>query len=233
MKSHAMLAAAALLLSACTAKDEGETPAPDDTPPPAAGQAAPPAAQPEDSADPALPTRPETRADTLMLEGMPEIERATLVRSPPDFALPFSTYVSSGMRTEFRTGDGGSAVRFSAAFGGVENRNAYLQVYVYDAGVERPTVNDVITGFVRSRAPGIDEAASIETPPWALEAMRFAYIGTGGVRMVGRTLTGEHNGRYFHVIAHYPQEYAEGMGPRIDRILRQWRWEDTGALLVR
>lgn len=223
-----MLVAAALLLSACTADDEGETPAPDDTPPPAAGQAA----RPEDGADPALPARPETRADTLMLEGVPEIERATLVRSPPDFGLPFSTYVSSGLRTEFRTGDGGSAVRFSAAFGGVENRNAYLQVYVYDAGVERPTVNDVITGFVRSRAPGIDEAEPLEAPAWALEAMRFAYIGTGSVRMVGRTLTGEHNGRYFHVIAHYPLEYAEGMGPRIDSILRQWRWEDTGALLV-
>jgi hypothetical protein len=175
-----------------------------------------------------VPDRPETREDTIMIEGMPEIERVTLVRSPAGVGAPFSTYVPSGLRTEFRT-EGAGAVRFSAAFGGTANPAAYLHVQFHAPGAPQPAVSDVVANATLASV----EARPAERPSWALDARTFAYRGTDGVRVTGRAMTGEHAGRYFHVVVHYPEEYADGMGPRIDRIFRHWRWEDTGEPFVR
>src|SRR5690606_4159180 len=107
-------------LAACTVEsnehDDGGAP------PPASPAGA---AKPGASADTAGATaaRPQTRVDTLYLEGMPEPVELTLVRSPAGFPLPFSTYATDDFIVEPAGSDvqGDPAVRFIAAFGGVRN----------------------------------------------------------------------------------------------------------------
>src|SRR5690606_24836892 len=111
-----------LMTAACGARedngvpprDEGD-PAPPETPAPA-----PPA---DTAQQPDLGDRPETREDTVMIEGMPELETSTLVRAPAGFNAPFSTYVPEGLNASFNAP---STARFTAAFGGTVNENAYM-----------------------------------------------------------------------------------------------------------
>jgi hypothetical protein len=170
--------------------------------------------------------RPETIRDTVMIEGIAEVETASLVSTPANFPLPFSTYLPEGMRAEFA--DDGSRVRFIAAFGGTVNPDAYVQV--------SPAMGDAraaADSIIRSARGSAAEVSHADAPSWAEGAARFMYRNTAGDLVSGRVTSARHSGRVFHVVHHYPAEYADGMGPRIDRILRHWRWEDTGAMLVR
>jgi hypothetical protein len=188
-----------------------------------------------------LPERPGSIQDTLMLEGMPEVTRSTLVRAPLGFDLPFSTYLPSGINVQFQTAAEGAGVRFAAAFTGRVDARAYMHVRIYPEGTSRARARDAVGGFLRSRTAGDDPVDAgdverawrpIEPPDWALEAYTFDYPGEQGIRYVGRAMIARHGVRFLHVITHYPAEYGDGLGPRFQRILEHWRWEDTGEPLL-
>jgi hypothetical protein len=231
-------ASGALVLALCAACG-GRT---DDLPeqgtlgtPPTTEQALP--AQPAPELPPlppeSIPQRPRTVADTLLIEGMPEPVTATLLRAPADLGMPFSTYVPPGIAADFEPAGDGPSIRFAAAFTGTADPRAYMHVRLYPAGTSEAAARTAATDFIRSRAPWRDEAQPAAAPPWGIEAYTYQYSGDGGVPITGRLVIGRHRDRFFHVLTHYPAEYGDGLGPRFQRILELWRWEDTGRMLER
>jgi hypothetical protein len=192
---------------------------------------------PADSAAPvqradSLPARPEARTDTIEVEGSPQVERLTLVRSPEGFAPPFTTYVPPGLRAEFLAGDSTPSVRFTAAFAGRVNPDAYLQVRVYPRGTAELFARQSVDSYLRGRDPRQDNVRASTRWPWAIDAWDFSYGGDAGTPFVGSIALVRHGDRFLHVLAHYPAEYGDGMGPRVAAILREWRWEDDGTSLT-
>lgn len=61
--------------------------------------------------------------------------------------------------------------------------------------------------------------------PGAVAGYRFR--GEGG--LVGWVALGQHAGRWFYLVLHHPAEAADGVGPRVAHVLREWRREDDGA----
>jgi hypothetical protein len=193
--------------------------------------------QPRDELPPLPPEsiapRSRTIQDTLIIEGMPEPTTATLVQAPSDFDLPFSTYVPRGIQPDFDMDGRGDAVRFTAAFTGRPDPNAYMHVFVYPAGTTGVRARESAFEFLRSRFLVGDEVQPVDAPAWGREAYALSYSGDGGAHYTGRMVLATHAGRYFHVLTHYPAEYGDGLGPRYARILEWWRWEDTGRPLRR
>jgi hypothetical protein len=196
--------------------------------------------QPQEEPAPAFTERPETRQDTVLVEGMPELTTAQLLVAR-DLDPPFSTYVPEGIAAgREAVGDSG-AVRFSAAFTGQADPNAYMHVRLYPRDSNLLAAREVVAGFLRSRQPednpvdgmGLDDSRTVEAPSWGVERHRFDYEGEGGSRYTGHITLAQHGPRFFHVLVHYPAEYGDGLGPRFDYILRHWRWEDTGEPLQR
>jgi hypothetical protein len=229
-----LLALSLTLLPACERRPEPDEPAPDPAIPqtdasgPTGGDYPTPPPLPPES----IPARPRTIQDTLLLEGMAEPSPATLVEAPAGFPRRFTTYLPEGLLVEFEGRGDSAGVRFHAAFAGTPDRNAYMHVRLYGTDLSRAQASQAATDFVRSRAPWRDEGTTAEPPPWGLEAYSFQYMGDGNVPYTGRVVLGHHVDRFFHVLTHYPAEYGDGLGPRFDRILQHWRWEDTGRLLV-
>jgi hypothetical protein len=178
-----------------------------------------------------IPPRAGTLRDTLLIEGMGEPVTMTLLRPPAGFGIPFTTYLPPGLRADFELHGDTSAVRFSAAFGGHLDENAYMHVRMYAPGSTDKVVRDLATAFIRSRAPWRDEAQPAPPAAWADEAYTYQYSGDGAVPYTGRLVIARHRGRYFHVLTHYPAEYGDGLGPRFASVLGHWRWEDTGRPL--
>ncbi|MGH7463844.1 MAG: hypothetical protein ACREK1_01635, partial [Longimicrobiales bacterium] len=174
--------------------------------------------------------RPETRLDTVMVEGTAEVEESRLVTAPAGFAVPFSTYVPVGLQSDIQAP---STVRFTAAFAGNVNRNAYMEVFVYPDGAARPHGAAILDRLMSERAAAEHENVPAERPSWAREATGFRYIGSDGINFTGSITVGQHGDSYFHVIRHYPVEYGDGLPPRLHTILRHWRWEDDGRMLMR
>lgn len=213
-------AAAMLLVAACEAQPPHEYP-PGETPRPAA--------------------RAEVITDTIMVEGMAEPTTSQLVQSPGDAAVAFSTYVPEGIEAEV-TGAGDTvAVRFMAAFAGTPDPHAFMHVRFHPPGVDVAAARETVMQFLLGRVP--DDAPITGTPtepqveprepaPWADEAWGTTYRGEGDRMYVTTSQLARHGGRTFHVITHYPAEYGDGLGPRFQRILQLWRWDDTGAGLT-
>lgn len=217
-----------LLITACGAREDNSVPPRDGGDPAPPGTPAP-APHADTAQQPELEDRPATREDTVMIEGMPEVETASLVRAPIGFNAPFSTYVPDGLNATFKAP---SSARFTAAFGGTVNENAYMEVYVHHAGAARPVTTELIADLLRSRSASQHETFATETPSWADAATGFRYIGADGVNFTGLVSVGRHGDTYFHVVRHYPVEYGDGLPPRLHTILRLWRWDDTGDMLM-
>lgn len=215
------LAPALLLIAACEAQPETETEAPAPTAPP----------------------RAQTMTDTLMVEGMPEPSTATLLTTPPGTPMPFSTYVPQGIDASFEGEADTVAVRFAAAFTPESDPNAYMHVRFYVPGTSVADARETLNAFLVGRQPDDDPIGDqprnqpyevMAAPPaWADEGYAIMYEGEGNVYYSASLILASRGGRVFHVLTHYPAEYGDGLGPRFDFILRHWRWDDTGDMLVR
>lgn len=181
------------------------------------------------SAQDTLPERPATRADTIFLEGMPEVTELTLVRSPAGFDPAFSTYVPEEMVPVFTRPDRGLELRFVAAFGGVRNEEASLGVLVYPP---EATEEEVLT-----EARRVAEAHGATGQPsrpgrWEWSRVEYPFGEVARARVFGTVAVGRHVDRWFRILLRYPPEYGDGFAPRAELILEEWRWEDTGRGLA-
>ena len=180
-----------------------------------------------------LPPRPEVLTDSIRIEGMAQAERLTLVRSPAGLEPPFTTYLPSGMKVEFAVNDTAPSVRFVAAFAGQVNADAFLQVRFYAPGSAELVARNAVEVYLRGRDPRDESVVRSGGWPWTIDAWDFQYgAGPRQSGYMGTIGIARHANRFFHVLAHYPADYGDGLGPRIQRILQEWRWEDDGSPLV-
>ncbi|HEY8468403.1 MAG TPA: hypothetical protein VIL18_02115 [Longimicrobiales bacterium] len=167
--------------------------------------------------------------DTLLLEGMAEPVELPLVPAPDGFPLPFSTYATGDFIVEAaESGDGDAAVRFIAAFGGVRNADAFLEIAAYPAGSAEA---EAVARAERAVGAGGNVVAPEEASMrWAVRQWRLTTRDPRGGWILGFAGLGRHADRWFHILARYPGEYADGFGPRADLILEHWRWGDGTPL---
>lgn len=168
--------------------------------------------------------RPERAEAIILIEGMGEPVPIRLFSTPADWPLQFSTYHPEDWVAEAVTGDGGAVVRFTVAYGGHRNDDAYLEVVVYPAGTDEAS----------ARRRAADQAADLGIAelaggdrwyPWSLAEY-------GGVAEAAQGLAlGRHGDGWFHVRWHYPPEHGDGFGPRQALVLDEWIWADSGLPL--
>ena len=189
----------ACVLSSCNAREEAPGQSRTDK-----TQAAPGSAD----GDPAVvhhpepPARPDTKRDSIQLEGNWEPMMATLVK--PQSSIPFSTYVPADMAFEQNSADEGEGYYFFAEFGGQKNEDAFMLVFILPPGRSAADAQSLGNAFMASRS---------------------------GSRRTANVRYGEYNGRFFYVAYAYPAEFGDGMGPRTHYIRTNWVWLNDGRSL--
>lgn len=183
----------------------------------------PPADTTHERAPSADPQREEQVEGFITIEGMREPMTFRLFRSPDTFPLPFETYVPADMEAEAMVNGEGAAIAFRPTFGGDAAGRAVLSITI-PAG--QPTAAEA-QRLVRNLAGGMGETEEVSGGgySWALEQRRFA-----GEGLVGSVALGRHDGTYFYVVTAYPVEMGDGFGPRVARILGEWKWTDGSRL---
>jgi hypothetical protein len=195
------------------------------------------------------PIHAEGRAEQVrrpvLIEGMADTLDFRLVRAPGDFALHFSTYVPEDMAVDFTTISERQSVHFTASFGGVVEERARVSLTAYPPGTTldhaRAEVAAYLSGLVPDDHPLLRDEPYEQAAPvwagdrygWAAEQATFRVPRPDGPGiLVGRAGIAVHGERIFDFIIEYPEEYGDGMEPRIHAILEEWRWEDTGEMLM-
>ncbi|MGE5554213.1 MAG: hypothetical protein ACM3XZ_09925 [Betaproteobacteria bacterium] len=175
---------------------------------------------------PAAPARrPPEKAGTIMLEGYPEKFRFVLF-APEGF--PFTTYVPQDLFAEEVVADGGRSVRFVANFAGRRTDLAYLQVFFYPEGTREDQAR-ALFGSLPAALGFTPVGRRTDVPctfAWSLAETTFQRKGWRGEVYRGEMALGRHGRRFFHLILHYPEEFAEGFVPRAYAVLSEWRWTE-------
>lgn len=211
---YAVLIASLLFLAAC------EWPAQDSAP------AGDPLADADTLAHADTLHLPETQQDTLWIEGMAEPTVLHLYRSGDDFPMPFRTYLPGEWRIEDIPEERSIAFTPVGPLAGRARVSvrAYPPAMTLTDAVERLHIR---TAFDAEAPQPATVAAAEERPEWAITEM----VAVAGP-LVRRSLLGAHGGRFFEIVARYPVEAGDGFEPRKDKILSEWRWEDTGEPLT-
>lgn len=238
MSALTPVVAVVLLAAACAPPPEEEDVVeivePDDTipPPPYSEQTAPTTLAPSAGVpgEPVELDRPATKRGVLMLEGTPDTVEFRLVESPQGFEPGFSTYAPADMVVSFDSAGGGQSVRFTANFGGTLTPRAYAQVFFYPRSTALSLARTTVDNFISGLDPEVDRSVSEAPEPWAFEQTSFSYPHEQQT-YIGRIALAQRGDIVFHLLAHYPAEYADGMGPRIAAVLHEWRWADGTPLM--
>ncbi|HEX6693338.1 MAG TPA: hypothetical protein VF035_01420 [Longimicrobiales bacterium] len=226
MRSASILCAACALLLAtsCTRDDANRVPSGSDT------SSTSVSGSTTDGGDSATQpaSRPATLVDSISIEGSKEPMTLTLVESPAGFPMTFSTYMPPDMQVEFDADS--AAVKFIAAFGGTVQPKAFVQVQrVGEGGVENVRADSVVGRMLAGRTLGNTQLLS-GAPPWASDGAGFTYTEEGA-RYNGTIAIRGGGDNPFRIVIHMLSEYADGMSPRVQMILENWRWADGSSLI--
>ena len=178
-----------------------------------------------------ISTYAPTKTDTIYVEGEPQPKTLTLLDVPD---LPFVTYFPTDeFVTEVTRSPRGHGVRFYVNFGGVENREAYVAIFV--AGGETPADSVVeLRTFLTSTFTELgweQTSGEVSSCDWAADHLTFQDTAADALTN-GYVCFGEHDGLPFYILTHAPAEYGDGFGPRVQTLMEEFRWRDTGEGLA-
>jgi hypothetical protein len=131
--------------------------------------------------------------------------------------LPFLTYVPvKEFQSETQSSPQGTEVYFYFSPTGVKDTQAYVQILIPTGSADVNTDRDSILGeqgLLARQGWELVDRTNVVSYPWAKEKLVYRQRN-GNTTTVGSIFIGEHNGRAFYVLTHYPAEYADGFEPR-------------------
>ena len=153
---------------------------------------------------------PDTREDTLMIEGMAEQATLTLYRSPQNWPVRFHTYLPPQMEAETISSGEGDAVKFNF-------NKANVTLTTLPEGASRSIAQERAMAALGTKA--VQPCDNLWEWQWG------CYYTTDNPSQVNKIIMGEQQGRYFYFLIRYPADYADGFSPRYSMLLDEWRWE--------
>jgi len=167
-------------------------------------------------------SRPDTITTTISIEGIEETMDMYLLESPEGFHPKFSTYVPVDMRTDRGYSGEGDVIRIWAHFGGISSKDAQLIIRGFPDGINAKEAREA----AKEAAQRVGETA-VDTARYGWADQVFSING----ERIGFLALAKEKDRWFYLLAAYPPEYADGMGPRLHQLIRSWQWKESGTTL--
>lgn len=163
--------------------------------------------------------RPATKTDVITLEGMDEEFEFNLYE---DKGLGFSTYISEDMIAESVSTGEGDALIVYANFGGNKNEDAALSFFSPSEAHEL-NLEQLIE---QTKEQLTNEGYKVEeleesTNPLQLDVQIYNLESSD---LIGKSMFFEHQDRVYVIYYHYPPEFGDGFGPRLNKLLEDIVW---------
>ncbi|HHY73493.1 MAG TPA: hypothetical protein GX497_09760 [Bacillus bacterium] len=159
----------------------------------------------KDNDEQALPLLEEQKTVEMIIEGMPENKVVKLYHHKE---LGLSTYVPDDMIVESNP----KVFNIYTNFGGTKNENATLKI---TDQTEEEMIKDLSDrGF---------KLETQETQAFDFSQKEFSLEKAG---MIGRAAIFKHDNKDYALYYYFPEDYADGFGPRSDIIVNEIVWHD-------
>lgn len=172
-----------------------------------------------------LEERPSTKMETVSLEGMEQTLRFRLFDSrTAGLDVPFTTYVPDDMAIRSAPKETGDRFVARAVFGGQVEPRAFIEArFLPVRTTERAAAESLAAWAPDERPSPLDSGKRFG---WSVRE-RWIRRGEGDGAVEGIAALGRHGARWFVIHMEYPIDYGEGLLPRVEQVLGEWRWEDT------
>ncbi|MCY9002679.1 lipoprotein [Peribacillus frigoritolerans] len=233
MKKILLILAAVFLvtgLSACKGVQEGneESPPisekPNDNPKQTDGQDEDPSGESVEDPTKGLPN---TKTDTIILEGMEEPFQFTLHHSQ---ALGFSTYIVDEMVVEEASSGEGDAMIVFANFAGKRNEDAKVQIFSKSEGANATIEEQAEFAREVVISNGFEIKQRSDNSPnrfdWSEVEFDISQNGSN-YSILGTVSVFQHGDRVYYAIVQYPEDYEEGFIPRVVKMFDDIVWYEA------
>jgi hypothetical protein len=174
-----------------------------------------------------LEERTATKMETISLEGMEQTLRFRLFDSrPAGITAPFTTYVPDDMAIRSAPRETGDRFVARAVFGGQVEPRAFVEARFLPEHASQQAAAESLAAWAPDERPS--PLAGGKRFDWSVRE-RWIRRGEGDTAVEGIAALGRHGARWFVIQVEYPIDYGEGLLPRVERVLEEWRWEDTGG----
>ncbi|GAB6258602.1 MULTISPECIES: hypothetical protein [Peribacillus] len=232
MKKILLILAAVFLvtgLSACKEVQEGNEESspisekPNDNPKQTDGLEDPPG----ESVDDPTKDLPNTKTDTIILEGMEEPFQFTLHHSQ---ALGFSTYIVDDMVVEEASSGEGDAMIVFANFAGKRNEDAKVQIFSKSEGTNATIEEQAEFAREVVISNGFEIKQRSDNSPnrfdWSEVEFDISQNGSN-YSILGTVSVFQHGNRVYYAIVQYPEDYEEGFIPRVVKMFDDIVWYEA------
>jgi hypothetical protein len=167
--------------------------------------------------------------ETISLEGMEQTMRFRLFDSrEAGIDVPFTTYVPDDMAIRSAPRELGDRFVARAVFGGQVEPRAFVEARFLPERTSESVALDSLAAWAPYERPSPLESG--KRFAWSVRE-RWIRRGEGDGAVEGIAALGRHSRRWFVIHVEYPIDYGEGLLPRVERVLEEWRWEDNGGSL--
>lgn len=171
----------------------------------------PSVAAPTDTTGTPLTYLPQEKRDSIRIEGSWQPITLRLIQ-PESADPPFLTYMPKDFAFDPVSSGAGDGYYFYTSYSGQRNNNAYLLLFVFPRGTAQAEAIERVKTWVASRgAPA----------PAQYESFQFRQ---GGQLFFGSIDLRKHGDRFYYIAHQYPAEFADGFGPRAEKIKSSWKW---------
>lgn len=170
---------------------------------------------------------PNTKTDTIILEGMEEPFQFTLHHSQ---ALGFSTYIVDDMVVEGASSGEGDAMIVFANFAGKRNEDAKVQIFSKSEGANATIEEkkEFAREVVISNGFEIKQRSDNSPNRFDWSEVEFDISQKGGnYSILGTVSVFQHGDRVYYAIVQYPEEYEEGFIPRVVKMFDDIVWYEA------
>jgi hypothetical protein len=167
---------------------------------------------------------PNTKTDTIILEGMEESFQFTLHHSQ---ALGFSTYIVDDMVVEEASSGEGDAMIVFANFAGKRNEDAKVQIFSKSEGANATIEEqaEFAREVVISNDFEIKQRSDKSTNRFDWSEVEFDISQNGSnYSILGTVSVFQHGDRVYYAIVQYPEDYEEGFIPRVVKMFDDIVW---------
>lgn len=170
--------------------------------------------------------RPDTRIMPMTIEGkVIEMELRLFDQAP----LPFTTYVpKKDFQNEVDSTEQGAVAQFVFSPQGKKDENAYVQIFLPARQTSVEDMRELLMGergLLNANNWALVDRTDIVSYPWAREKLIYQRQ-TNKQTFLGSIYIGDHQGRSFYALTHYPAEYSDGFEPRSTIMLENLQFRD-------
>lgn len=182
--------------------------------------AQPNATSPQATSSATTAARPQTKPDTISVEGEQRQVTLALFQDP---TMPFVTYFpQNAFEPEVKASSEGKATWFYwKNQDGSRNDDVYLEVYIPTGNLTAEQVGESLTTeqslFTSDRWELVNRTQEVPYP-WAIEKYTFRTTEDNQV-ITAIVYVGQHNGETFRVIERFPGDYGDAFGPLAGKVL--------------